>query len=76
MKKSPRWKNNMPIVPALLCRTFEDFRAQLARVEEICELTQIDVMDSVFVPDTSFPDIEKINQVCYNNRYKYQCWEV
>jgi len=53
----------MTIVPALLCHTFEDFRSELARMEGIFDLAQIDVMDGVFVSSKSFPDIEKINEL-------------
>jgi ribulose-phosphate 3-epimerase len=51
----------MNIIPAILTTTFEEFKRQAIRLEGIFDLAQIDVMDGQFVPNTSFPDIEKIN---------------
>lgn len=53
----------MKIIPAILVPTFEEFEKQINRLSPIFDLVQIDVMDGEFVPNKSFEDIEKINQI-------------
>jgi len=60
----------MQIIPALLCETFSDFQQKLARVEPIFNLVQIDIMDGVFVPNKSFFDIEKINELKTKTKFE------
>lgn len=53
----------MVIAPALLCNTFEEFKSQLKKVESLFNYVHIDVMDGQLVQNTSFQDIEKINNI-------------
>lgn len=53
----------MSIVPAILTTTFDEFKRQALRLEGIFDLAQIDVMDGQFVLNTSFPDVDKINDL-------------
>jgi ribulose-phosphate 3-epimerase len=53
----------MIIAPALLNTTFEDFACDVKKVEGLFSYAQIDVMDGEFVPNTSFSEIEKINDL-------------
>lgn len=57
------------IIPAILVKTFSEFAAQLEKVEGLCPLVQIDVMDGVFVANKSFEDIEKINELKTNAKF-------
>lgn len=66
MKKYLNWKNNFmnpQIIPAILVPTFEQFKEQINRLTKIFDLAQIDVMDGEFVPNKSFDEIEKINEM-------------
>lgn len=53
----------MQFAPALLDQTFEDFAVDVKKVEGLFSYAQIDVMDGEFVPNISFPNIEKINDL-------------
>jgi len=54
-------KNNM-IIPAILVNTFSDFEQQAKKLS-FAPLVQIDVMDGEFVPNKSFAEFEKINDL-------------
>ncbi|MDP3726436.1 MAG: hypothetical protein Q8R36_04540 [bacterium] len=46
---------NIEIIPALMPRTFEELREQMERFIGLAEIVQLDVMDGVFVKNTSWP---------------------
>lgn len=50
------------IIPAILEKTFSDFETQSKKLT-FAPLIQIDVMDGNFVANTSFTEIEKINDL-------------
>lgn len=52
----------MKIVPAILAERFDEFLYRLKQTESFADYVQIDLMDGVFVPTTSFP-AEKLNSV-------------
>jgi ribulose-phosphate 3-epimerase len=52
----------MKIVPAVLAENADDFLLRLKQAEAFADYIQIDMMDGVFVPTTSFP-AERINNV-------------
>lgn len=54
------------ITPAILVNNFDDFAKQVKKVENLFAYAQIDVMDGVFVPNQSFAEIEKINELDTN----------
>ncbi|MDD2758108.1 MAG: ribulose-phosphate 3-epimerase [Patescibacteria group bacterium] len=54
------------IVPAVLEKTFAEFTEQIERLKNFAPLIQIDVMDGFFVPDKSFEEVEKINELNTN----------
>ena len=60
----------MIIIPSILVPTFAEFARQARRLEGLFDLIQIDVMDGKFVPNTSFPDVEKINDLKLNLNYE------
>jgi len=45
----------MKIVPAILSDNFNDFLLKIKQAETFADYVQIDLMDAVFVPTTSFP---------------------
>ncbi len=45
----------MKIVPAILSDNFNDFLFKMKQAETFADYVQIDLMDGVFVPTTSFP---------------------
>ena len=52
------------IIPAIIAKDFEELKAKLAQVEGLVSWAQIDVMDGVFTPPTTWrepADLEKIN---------------
>src|SRR3989304_6182628 len=52
------------IIPAIIAKDFEELKAKLARGEGLGFLGEIDVMDGVFTPPTTWrepADLEKIN---------------
>lgn len=51
------------IIPAILVNNFEDFASQTKKIAGIFEMAQIDIMDGEFVPNQSFAEIEKINEL-------------
>lgn len=56
------------IAPAVLANSFEAFSKQLEKIEILrsepfFDYVHIDVMDGVFVPNTSFQEVEKINSL-------------
>jgi len=53
----------MLIIPAILETTFSGFVEKLKKFENIFPLIQIDVMDGDFVPEKSFEEIDKINEL-------------
>lgn len=57
------------IIPAILVKTFDDF-AQQAKKLSFAPLVQIDVMDGEFVPNKSFEEIDKINELNLNNKWE------
>lgn len=57
------------IIPAILVGTFEEFAAQIEKLEGLFPLIQIDVMDGIFVANKSFDDIEKINELKTNIKF-------
>lgn len=54
---------NSQVIPAILVPTFEQFKEQINRLREFFDLVQIDVMDGEFVPNKSFEEIDKINEI-------------
>ena len=51
------------LIPTILTNTFAEFARQVDLVKDLVPYIQIDVMDGEFVPNQSFPDIEKINDL-------------
>src|SRR3990167_5851008 len=52
------------IIPAIIAKDFEELKTKLAQVEGLVSWAQIDVMDGVFTPPTTWrepADLEKIN---------------
>jgi len=45
----------LEIIPAIIPENSADLHAKLARVEGLAQMVQIDVVDGVFVPQTSWP---------------------
>jgi ribulose-phosphate 3-epimerase len=74
LKKLRKLKNSMAtslrIVPAILATTFEDFKKDFKKVEPFCDYVHIDVMDGVFVNNTSFQNIEKVKEL--NTKKKFE----
>lgn len=48
------------IIPAMLVATEEEFEAKVARIGDLLETIQVDVMDGVFVPEKGWADPEAI----------------
>jgi ribulose-phosphate 3-epimerase len=57
------------IIPAILEKTFTNFERQ-AKILSFAPLIQIDVMDGEFVPNKSFEEIEKINDLNLKNQWE------
>jgi ribulose-phosphate 3-epimerase len=51
------------ITPAILASTFEDFKTSIQKIEHLFPYAHIDIMDGKFVPNISFQDIERINDL-------------
>lgn len=51
------------ITPAILASTFEEFKNSISKIEHLFPYAHIDVMDGEFVPNKTFPDIERINDL-------------
>ena len=51
------------IIPAILAHKFSDLEKQAKKMENIFDYIQIDVMDGEFVPNKSFEEIGKINDL-------------
>ena len=51
------------IIPAILSKKWDDFEKQAQTLSNKFPTIQIDVMDGIFVPNKSFADIEKINNL-------------
>ena len=52
------------IIPAIIAKDFEELQSKLAKIDGLVSWAQIDVMDGVFVPPTTWrepTDLEKIN---------------
>ena len=52
------------IIPAIIAKDFEELKTKLAQAEGLVSWAQVDVMDGVFVPPTTWrepADLEKIN---------------
>jgi ribulose-phosphate 3-epimerase len=43
------------VIPAIMSSSLEDLKAKAARIEGLVPIAQIDIMDGVFVPTTSWP---------------------
>lgn len=56
----------MQIVPAILAKNFSDFKLQLAKVQNIFPLVQIDICDNVFVKNKTFKERLAINKVPFS----------
>ncbi len=60
----------MIIAPAILAPTFEQFSRELAKVEDFTDYVQIDVMDGVFVNNTSFKEISRLSKLSTRLRFE------
>lgn len=60
----------MNIIPAILATNFEEFKTIFQRVEHLGEYVHIDVMDGVFVKNTSFQDIKNINNLATATKFE------
>lgn len=56
----------MQIVPAILTKNFSDFKLQLAKVQNIFPLVQIDICDNVFVKNKTFKERLAINKIPFS----------
>lgn len=63
-------KNKLQIIPAILSSSFLDFSIQAKRLSKIAKLIQIDVMDGKFVPEESFFDLKKIDELELKNEWE------
>ena len=54
---------NRIITPAILATTFEEFKTALNKTERLFPYVHLDIMDGRFVPNKSFEDIERINEL-------------
>lgn len=57
------------IIPAILVKTFAEFEEQAKKLS-FSPIIQIDVMDGKFVPNKSFEEIEKINNLNLKNEWE------
>lgn len=51
------------IIPTILVKTFKEFRATVKKIEHDFPITQVDIMDGKFVPNTTFSDIQAIGKI-------------
>ncbi len=51
------------LIPTILTSTFDEFKRQVGLLDGLVPYIQIDVMDGQFVPNQSFPDVEKVNDL-------------
>ena len=51
------------IIPAIIAKDFEELEKKIRTIEEFAAWAQIDVMDSVFTPPTTFSDPEKLREL-------------
>ena len=51
------------VYPAILCETWDEYRAKIEASATFAEGVQVDVMDGAFVPATTFADMKKIESV-------------
>jgi ribulose-phosphate 3-epimerase len=58
------------INPAILTSDFEDFKAQLAKVEPFFEHVHIDIMDGQFVSNTSFAERAELLQLATKLKFE------
>jgi len=58
------------IVPSILENSFEKFAEILEKIDGLTPLIEIDVMDGIFVPNKSFQDVERLNDL--NPKSKFQ----
>src|SRR3989338_650727 len=58
------------IVPTILVYTHYEFKNTLEKIQGSFDLAQIDVMDGIFVPNTTFFNVEKINALTKNISYE------
>jgi ribulose-phosphate 3-epimerase len=56
-------------VPAILSDNYEDFLLKVRQAESFTDFVQIDIMDGIFVPSTSFP-AEKLNGLNTSVRFE------
>jgi len=53
----------MLIIPAVLEYSFDGFAEKIQKLNKLFQIVQIDVMDGDFVPNKSFEEIDKINDI-------------
>ena len=51
------------IIPSIISKDFEDFREKVEMVEPFVDRIQIDIMDGIFVPQTTFDGLEAVEDV-------------
>lgn len=58
------------VVPAILAKSEREFREKLHTIERVTPLVQIDVMDGVFVPNTTWADPLVVAQIKTPTRFE------
>ncbi len=58
------------IVPSILENSFEKFAEVFNKIDGLAECIEIDVMDGIFVPNKSFEDIERLNELNPLSKWK------